>query len=91
MLVASVGRGDAGPFRAGCTNVRRGVEALVAIGDGTDGEPARGCRSSSYGGEVQHGNNDRILGDSFAIVVVIVTSERARPMHAPVHRSATAT
>ena len=91
MFVASGGRGDAGPFRLGCTNVWRGVTALVAIGGGADGESAQGSRSSSRGGKGQHGDNGRTLGRTFAIVVVIVTSERARPMHAPVHRSATAT
>ena len=42
MIVASVGRGDDAPFRRDGTDVRRGVMALVAIGDGADAERAHG-------------------------------------------------
>ena len=72
MIVAPVGRGDAGSCRHGCTEDRRGVVALVAIGDGTDGEPAQGSRSSSREGEVHHGGGGRTRRCAVAIVMVIV-------------------
>ena len=40
VVIASAGLGDAEPFGLGGTMVEQGVEALVAIGDGADGEPA---------------------------------------------------
>ena len=72
MIVVRVGRGDAGSCRHGCTDVRRGVVAFVAIGDGTDGEPAQRSRSWSPGGEAQHGGGGRTRQCAVAIVLVIV-------------------
>lgn len=42
MIVASDGRGDDAPFRRDGTDVRQGVMALVAIGDGADGKHVHG-------------------------------------------------
>ena len=53
MIVTGVGLGDAGPFRRGDTDVRRGVVALVAIGDGTEAERSHGGRPD-HPGEVPH-------------------------------------
>ena len=71
-VIDSVGLGDAGPCSHGCIVVGQGVTALVAIGDGTDGEPAQGSRSSSREGEVQHGGGGRTWRCAVAIVMVIV-------------------
>ena len=79
MFVASVGRGDAGPFRRGGTVVGQGVVALVAIGDGADAEHAHRARSSSGGSEMPHGMGHRTRQRTIAIaMVIIVTSASLR-------------
>ena len=74
VVFASAGRGDAEPFRLGVTDVRRGGEALVAIGDGADGEPARRACSSSCGTEARRdgGGCTRRRTIVIAMVMVIV-------------------
>ena len=78
MIVASVGHGDDAPFRRDGTNVRQGVMALVAIGDGADAERALGaCRSSGRGGLPRDGGGrtrERTIANVVAMVMVIVTS-----------------
>ena len=71
-VVDGAGRGDAGSCSDGCIAVGQVVAALVAIGGGTDGEPAQGSRSSSSGGEVQHGGSGRTRRCAVAIVMVMV-------------------
>ena len=71
-VVAGVGLGVAGSCSDGCIAVGQGVAALVAIGGGTDGEPAQGSRSSSPGGEVRHGGGGRTRRCAVAIVMVMV-------------------
>ena len=81
MSVASVGRGDDEPFRLGGTDVRRGVVALVAIGDGADAGHALGTCSSSCGAELPHDIGDftrrRAVVMAIAMVMVIGTSGSA--------------
>ena len=72
MIVASVGRGDAGPFRLGVTDVRRGAVALVAIGDGADAERAHGAGCSSGEAELRHDGGGRTRGRTIAIVIAMV-------------------
>jgi len=80
MIVASAGRGDDAPFRRDGTDVRRGVMALVAIGDGADAERAHGvCRSSGrrlLPHEVGGRTRRRAMAIVIAMVMVIVTSGR---------------
>ena len=82
MFVASAGRGDGERFRRGGTNVRQGVMALVAIGDGADAEHVHGtCRSSSRGGLRPDGGGRtgrRSMAIAIAIIIFIATRGRAR-------------
>ena len=72
MIVVPVGRGDGGSCRHGCTEDRRGVMALVAIGDGADAEPAPEACSSSRAGELPHGGGARTRRCAVAIIMVII-------------------
>ena len=74
MFVTSAGRGDDEPFRPGGTDVRRGVEALVAIGDGVDADRTPGACGSSCGGKVPHevGGCTRRRTIAIAIAMVVV-------------------
>ena len=67
-VIASVGRSDAGSCSHGGIDVRQGVAALVANGDGADAGPAHGMRGSSRGGEVRHGRDGRTRGRAIVIV-----------------------
>ena len=93
-VIGGVGRSDAGSCSHGGIDVRQGVAALVANGDGADAGVARGSRSSSCRSELQHGGGGRTRRRTFAIgtatVIVILGSGIAQRMRAPLWHSVTA-
>ena len=93
-VTTSVGRGDDGSCSHGGIDVRHGVAALVANGDGADACVAQGSRTSSCRSELQHGGGGRTRRRTFAIgtatVIVILGSGIAQRMRAPVLHSVTA-
>ena len=66
-VIASVGRSDAGSYSDGGIDVRQGVAALVANGNGADAGSAHGMRGSSRGGEVRQGRDGRTRGRAIVI------------------------
>jgi len=66
-VTTSVGRGDDGSCSHGGIDVRHGVAALVANGDGADACVAQGSRTSSCRSELQHGRGGRTRRRTFAI------------------------
>ena len=75
-VIASVGRSDAGSCSDGGIDVRQGVAALVANGNGADAGSAHGMRGSSRGGEVRQGRDGRTRGR--AIVIAAGDAARSR-------------
>ena len=72
MIVTGVGLGDAGPFRRGGTDVRRGVVALVAIGDGADAEGARVTCSPQAEGDLRHDIGGRTRWCTVAMFIALI-------------------
>lgn len=78
MIATSDGLGDAGPLRRGGTDVPRGVDALVAIGDGADAEHAHRTCSSSVEGDLRNDVGGRSRRRTIIIVIAVVIVIAAR-------------
>ena len=78
MIVTGVGLGDAGPFRRGGSDVRRGVVALVAIGGGAEAECSRGTSRPSSGCAARGGGRTRRCAVAMDIITGTSGSARGR-------------
>ena len=85
MIATSDGLGDAGPLRRGGTDVPRGVDALVAIGDDADAEHAHRTCSSSVEGDLRNdvgGHTRRCTIIIFIAAIIVTGTAGARAVHA---------